>query len=71
MNTEEFDKLCNAHRWANAGAKQIQDATGILIEAGFDTQKISLAMIELAEAFKENLQEVAEKAKQEKGSGKK
>ena len=64
MNKEEFDKLCNAHKQANAGAKQIQEATHVLIMAGFNTEKISFLMIDLAKAFRENLQEIVEQAQQ-------
>ena len=63
MNKKEFDKLVEAHKQANVGARQIQDATNILTTAGFDTQRISLLMIELAKAFRGNLQEITEQVK--------
>jgi len=60
---ERFDKLVEAHKQANNGAKQIQEATNVLTIAGFDTQRISFSMIELAKAFRANLKEIAEQAK--------
>ena len=41
----------------------MQRAVDVLIEAGFDTQRISFLMIELAKAFRANLKEIAEQAK--------
>jgi len=63
MNREKFDELVAAHKQANVGAQQIQEATNTLTMAGFDTQRISFAMIELAKAFRENLTELTKEAK--------
>ena len=65
MNKKEFDKLMEAHKQANDGAKQIQNAIAVLIASGFDTQRIGFLMIELAKAFTNNLQEIAEQVNSE------
>jgi len=58
MNKKQFDKLMEIHEKAIVAAKEFNKINSELIEAGYDTSEISRALIDLAKAFRINLNDI-------------